>query len=316
MRQLISSGTRVFGVFAFCSVLMAQGSGKNNIDLPSGQQTYSGAYVFGGWAMNSTARIATVNISIDGAPYGNAAYGGNRQDACAAIGNYPGCPYVGYSFYFDTSHIVNGSHTLTTTAITTDSQETSQTVRFSTSNNASSYVDIDTPSTNYAGQTFSDQVTFGGWTVDASATISRIDITIDDTSYGIAGYGGYRQDACNAIGNYPGRPYVGWNFYLDTTQLSDGKHALTITSITSDGRSTSNSASFITLNGVLAQHQSGYNPYGLDQWGGGTLGDLAQQAHAQCVRILVPWAVLEPDAPTMVGAIYRHRWPDERPAHL
>lgn len=283
-------------LFGCCLGLMAQGRGYNNIDAPSANQTYSGGQVFGGWALNTTASVSTVTITIDGAVFVTASYGVDRPDVCSAVGNYPGCPYVGYDYYIDTSQLVNGKHTMVSTAVTTDSQETSRTVVFYTSNGSSSYVDIDNPPTS-SESTFSGGVIIGGWTMNSQTTISSVAITIDGASYGNASYGGNRQDACNAVGNFPGCPYVGWSFYLNTAQLANGHHGLTVTSTGSNGHVTRNSSTFNCVNGILATHQTGYNPYGFDEWGSGTEANMAQAAHTQWVRILVPWYTLEPNAP-------------------
>ena len=65
------------------------------IDSPDSTSHYPGSANFKGWALDNAYAISSVAVSIDGVSYGNASYGGNRQDACNALGNDPGCPNVG-----------------------------------------------------------------------------------------------------------------------------------------------------------------------------------------------------------------------------
>lgn len=56
------------------------------IDSPGAQSgALSGGNTFVGWAIDDYAAIGSVEISIDGVPQGNAAYGGNRSDVCARL---------------------------------------------------------------------------------------------------------------------------------------------------------------------------------------------------------------------------------------
>ena len=90
------------------------------IDLPASGGTYQGRQQLHGWSMDNADAISSVNIAIDGVNFGNAIYGSNRVDACTTVGNYPGCPNVGWALSYDTRKIPNGWRSLTVTASTTD----------------------------------------------------------------------------------------------------------------------------------------------------------------------------------------------------
>ncbi|HEX3681976.1 MAG TPA: hypothetical protein VHU83_05485 [Bryobacteraceae bacterium] len=105
------------------------------IDTPSAQSSgYFGTVIFGGWALDVNTPIVTVQVAVDGTPVGTAAYGGSRPDACAANGNPPGCPNVGWDIGVDTTQFANGAHTLDVTAISATGQRSTSTASFTTIN--------------------------------------------------------------------------------------------------------------------------------------------------------------------------------------
>ena len=57
-----------------------------------------------------------MQVTVDGALMGAAAYGSNRADVCGMWPGRPGCPNVGYSFPLNTSGLTAGVHILTVTA--------------------------------------------------------------------------------------------------------------------------------------------------------------------------------------------------------
>jgi hypothetical protein len=107
-------------------------------------------------------------------------------------------------------------------------------------------INIDNPNSQSAA--FSGVAAFGGWAIDNVTAIGSVMISIDGVSYGAASYGGSRPDVCTY---YPGRagcPNVGWNFALDTTQLSDGTHTLAVTGYASGGQSSTVTTTFTVAN--------------------------------------------------------------------
>ncbi|MBV8071004.1 MAG: YfhO family protein [Acidobacteriaceae bacterium] len=95
---------------------------------------------------------------------------------------------------------------------------------------------IDIPAVQ--GPDLSGGLQFGGWAVATDAPISRVDIAVDGKFVEDAGYGGTRDDVCHVYPGRPGCPKVGWNAPLDTTQLSNGTHTVSVTAYTSTGHIT------------------------------------------------------------------------------
>lgn len=90
-----------------------------SIDRPgSSDGPFSGFARFGGWAVDTAASpISAVNIFVDGAAFGNAAYGASRPDVCAIYTTAAGCPDVGWNYLLDTTLLANGPHVLQVTAV-------------------------------------------------------------------------------------------------------------------------------------------------------------------------------------------------------
>lgn len=219
-----------------------------SIDTPSANSgTFRGVVGFGGWAISQTGAITGASISIDAAPYGQAAYGGTRSDVCA-IHAVTGCPNVGWNFALDTRLLADGTHTLAVTGITAAGQNTTVTKTFMTANlsGGSMRISIDTP--NSRSGSFGGTAHFGGWALDNNAEISTVTVFVDGVSAGNALYGGVRGDVCTRFPNKPGCPNVGWNFLFDTTSVANGSHSLEITATAANGDRATAEASFTVAN--------------------------------------------------------------------
>lgn len=219
------------------------------IDRPSAKDgAYEGIAFFTGWALDDSSAIAKVSVTVDGVSYGNATYGVNRSDVCAAYPGRSGCPNVGWTSLLDTTQLSNGSHLLGVVATTTDGRSSTASASFTVANWMPSAtgnairLDIDAPSSQ--GGALSGTAHLGGWAIDDNTAIVSVQVTIDNVPYGTAIYGGTRPDVCQAYPNRPGCPNVGWDFYLDTTVLADGSHTLAITGISYSGQSATITATF------------------------------------------------------------------------
>ena len=82
------------------------------IDYPVTGYTYEGTPTFAGWAVSPYGSLAQVYVEIDNGPSFFANVGVYRPDVCQALGNYPGCPNVGYNYQLNTTLLANGAHTL------------------------------------------------------------------------------------------------------------------------------------------------------------------------------------------------------------
>lgn len=222
-----------------------------DIDVPGpNAQPFLGTVDFSGWAASETSSIVSLGVAVDGMDLGPAQYGGIRNDVCAVYAAL-GCPNVGWTFTLDTTTLSSGNHTLTITSTDASGQHAALSAAFTVANWTAIGSDpmvltIDTPNSNSAA--FSAGAFFGGWAIDSLAAIAQVSVTVDGVAVANATYGGSRPDVCAVHMNAPGCPNVGWNAWLDTTYLSDGAHTLAVTATTTEGQSTTMTASFTVAN--------------------------------------------------------------------
>lgn len=230
-----------------------------NIETPnSSSGNLSGSMVLiGGWAIDTAPGVTITNvaISIDGAPVGNATYGGSRPDVCMAYPNLmlsAACG-VGWNFLLDTTMIPDGTHTLGVTVTTSGGQSYTTTTSITVLNNTSSnttLVDIDTP--NASTGNVNGTVAIGGWAISTTngTTISAVNIYVDGAFVGSATYGSSRPDVCMAFTSLmlSSSCPVGWNFALDTTLFENGSHTLAVVAMTSTGQYATQSTTFTVNN--------------------------------------------------------------------
>ncbi|HZQ56069.1 MAG TPA: protease pro-enzyme activation domain-containing protein [Bryobacteraceae bacterium] len=189
-----------------------------------------------GWAISDIASIASVTISVDGRPMGNASYGIARQDVCGAYPGRAGCPNVGWSFPLNTTQLVDGTHTLEVTARSSGGQSTTISSGFTVSNAVGNptIIVIDQPTAN---STLTDAEPISGWAINTNSgvSIAGVQILVDGVSYGSA-TSVYRPDVCAAYVNAGGCPNVGWAFSLHTSLLANGSHTLEVRTTASNGQ--------------------------------------------------------------------------------
>jgi pseudomonalisin len=89
------------------------------IDAPASNATVAGAMHTYGWALDGGIGITSVQILVDGSPYGPVTYGDSRTDVCAVYSGL-GCPNVGWDFSLDTTGLANGTHTFAVRALGAD----------------------------------------------------------------------------------------------------------------------------------------------------------------------------------------------------
>ncbi len=224
-----------------------------SIDSPSANSgPFSGMAAFGGWALDNNSAIGSVGVTVDGVPYGDAAYGFGRPDVCAVFPNRPGCPNVGWNFLIDTTELGDGTHTLGITGNPVIGQSYTATMQFKVANmataNDSTRVAIDRPSSQ--SPAFSGIASFGGWAINDGTAITNVQVSIDGQLKANANYGGNRPDVCVVYPNRPGCPSVGWDYAFDTTQLTNGMHTVEITATSASGQRATASAAFTISNAV------------------------------------------------------------------
>jgi hypothetical protein len=214
-----------------------------NIDVPNGNgSTLSGVTTLAGWAFDALEQNTRIQVIVDpnldlinNYYYGNyAVSGGSRPDVCAALDNPPNCANSGWSYSLDTTQLSNGAHTLAIIATTPSGNTKILTASFNVSNNGPLRINIDAPAAKSAA--VSGSILIAGWAEDDNAAIGSVTYSVDGAnlySYnGVAGsayFGGYRADVCATYSKSPDCPNVGWTARLDTTQLTNGTHTLTVT---------------------------------------------------------------------------------------
>jgi hypothetical protein len=216
------------------------------IDQPGAQSsTVAGVTTVSGWAFNDNTALASVAISVDGIPKGNASYGLSRPDVCAAYpGGKPGCPNVGWSFALDTTLLPNGAHTVEATAGGRTVSSPFTVANWVAANPMS--ITIDQP--NSQSGTLSGTASVGGWAIDSLAAIASMTVAVDGIPSGNALYGLSRPDVCTVFPGRAGCPNVGWSFSLNTMLLADGAHSLDVTGMSSAGQSSTVTTAFTVSN--------------------------------------------------------------------
>ena len=211
-----------------------------SIDNPSAQNAALSGYAgLGGWAIAPAVPISSVAVAIDGVSYGNASYGGARPDVCRSHPGLPNCPNVGWNFGLDTTRLINGTHVLAITAYTAGGQSTLATRSFSVSNSSVAsaiLASIDTPGEQ--NSILLGPVTFSGWALDLNAAVDNVTVAVDGAVRGTASYGSSRPDVCALYPNAANCPNVGWTLEVDSTQLANGTHTVTITVVSGIDKNT------------------------------------------------------------------------------
>lgn len=102
-----------FPVTFSCDTNFNNEASFGDIDLPLNGLLYHGTITASGWALDWEG-VASVQILVDGHPFGNALYGFARPDVFA-LSYYPGYPNItgpGWQFSLDTTLLQNGEHFL------------------------------------------------------------------------------------------------------------------------------------------------------------------------------------------------------------
>lgn len=216
----------------------AGNANRISIDAPNpASAPLSGFAAFGGWALNTSSPLATVQVLVDGVANGYAMYGGARADACAKLPS-AGCPNVGWNYLLDTSTLGNGPHALQITVVAANGERASSGALFTVSNNAGTSptaAAISEPSAQtsaYQGMAF-----FSGTASSNSAAVTSIAVSVDGYPYGQASF---TPGGVNAS--------IPWTYSIDTAQLADGRHTLDVTATAADGTYSVTSAPFVVAN--------------------------------------------------------------------
>ena len=97
---------------------------------------------------------------------------------------------------------------------------------------------------------FSGVASSMGWAVGMQSPILKVALSIDGSEPQAATYGLTRPDVCASFLTAADCPAatVGWIYALATTLLANGKHTITVSATSSDGRHRTDSATFTVAN--------------------------------------------------------------------
>jgi len=227
-------------------------------EITSTITSLNGTAMVSGWTLTnspSTASIQSVQVSVDGVPFGAATYGGARPDVCAAYTSRPGCPNVGFSYSLDTTHLTNGKHVLEITSATTDGKRATASASFAVSNtSATAHTVIDMP--NATSIAVSGIMTTSGWALKTGVAVNSVTITVDGAPYGTVNVNLPRPDVCASYTS-PSCPNVGWSYFFDTNALLDGPHTLGVTANAADGTVNTANTTFMVQNWTAGAPMNG-----------------------------------------------------------
>ncbi|WP_172799253.1 Ig-like domain-containing protein, partial [Bacillus sp. FJAT-29814] len=207
-----------------------------SIDAPAHGTAVKGDVTVRGWFLDGSG-VSKVEVLVDGKRVGDAQYGLPRLDVQNTFPAYQN-PNSGYQYTLDSRDLSNGQHVVTIREIgNSGARNDLQTVI--NVQNLSAVGSIDAPA---HGSTIKGDVTVRGWFLDDRG-VKKIEVLVDGKSMGEAQYGISRIDVQNAFPEYK-NANSGYQFALNTKNLTNGQHRLTI-------RETANNGSINVIENVV-----------------------------------------------------------------
>ena len=223
------------------------------IDKPSGGATISGTTDIVGWYIN-TIGIDKVEILVDNVLIGTA----TRSPRTGFANLFPeyNVTDAGYSYALDTTKLSNGIHIITVKATGIDgtSNKIGRSVEVSNAVvEVESYYQgfIDTPA---SGAIISGTTEIAGWYINTLG-VDKVEILVDNVLQGTA----TRSPRTGFESLFPEYNVTdaGYSHALDTTNLSNGTHIITVRAIGIDGTSNRIDRS-IEVNNAVASYDQAY----------------------------------------------------------
>ena len=193
---------------------------RGSIDSPRHGSTINGEISVSGWFLD-IGGVSKVEVLVDGKIMGEAKYGSARSDVAKVYPEYKN-GNSGYQFTLDTKSLTNGQHKLTVREIGNNGV-TNELESLINVGNLQVKGSIDSPR---HGSTIKGEISVNGWFLDVSG-VSQIEVFVDGVNMGKAQYGSPRSDVAKVYPEYQnGNP--GYQFMLNTKNLTNGQHKLTI----------------------------------------------------------------------------------------
>ncbi|MFB3171015.1 N-acetylmuramoyl-L-alanine amidase [Neobacillus sp. 179-C4.2 HS] len=212
------------------------------LDKPAAGSTVNGTQNVYGWFLDKSG-VATIEILVDGAVVGQAAYGSARPDV---LKFYPQYKHgnAGFQYALDTTKFTDGPHTVTVREIGKNGQNTTLPGSTITIDNSLGF--LDKPA---AGSTINGTQNVYGWFLDHSG-VAKIEVLVDGAIVGQAVYGDSRPDVKRFYPQFNNET-AGYHFALDTTKYPDGKHTVTIIETGKNGNVTALTERTVTIENTL-----------------------------------------------------------------
>jgi N-acetylmuramoyl-L-alanine amidase len=212
------------------------------LDKPGSGSIVNGIQNVYGWFLDKSG-VATIEVLVDGAVVGQAAYGDARPDVKRFYPQFNNGE-AGFHYALDTTKFPDGQHTVTIRETGKNGQITTLPSRTINVENALGF--MDKPG---SGAIINGTQNVYGWFLDESG-VAAIEVLVDDTVVGHAVYGDARPDVQRFYPQY-NNGNSGFHFALDTTKFTDGPHTVTVREIGKNGIVTTLPASTVTIKNAL-----------------------------------------------------------------
>jgi flagellar hook assembly protein FlgD len=222
-------------VDAYAAIMAAKPTPKpglppvGSIDNPTHLETIKDTYLVKGWFLDVDG-VTKIEILIDGQVIGQATYGDYNKSIGDTFKDYANYN-CGFHYSFDTTKVINGEHSITVRETSTLGKQTTLIgTKIIIGNKLPPVGMIEKPQ---ASDTISGIYVVKGWFLDDSI-VSKIEIILDGTAIATATYGDSRTDIGSKYPDYNNNN-CGFSYYLDTNNLLNGSHNITIRETASTG---------------------------------------------------------------------------------
>ncbi len=205
---------------------------RGTIDAPVNSSVIKGDTVIRGWALDGSG-VSKIEVLVDGKLIGQAQYGSARTDVEKAYPEYKNAN-SGYQYTLNTRNLTNGTHSLTVRETGNNGiKKDLKTVMVNVQNlQLVTRGSIDAPANN---SIIKGDTVVRGWFIDGSG-VAKIEVLVDGKIIGQAQYGSARTDVEKAYPEYK-NANSGYQFTLDTRNLTNGQHSLTVRETGNNGTS-------------------------------------------------------------------------------
>ncbi|MDP4143923.1 MAG: N-acetylmuramoyl-L-alanine amidase [Bacillota bacterium] len=188
----------------------------------------SSTLLVSGWALNNSG-IKEVDAYLDSNLLGQATIGISRKDVSSVYKGYTDGDNCGYQYNIDLENVPNGKHTISVEQVGKDGSKNYKSIIVYV-NIARLEPRIDIESL-ISGANVGDKVAdISGWALCPSG-VKEADVYVDSTMVGKATLGIARPDVNSVYSGYIGGINCGYDYKLDLTSLTSGKHTISIEAV-------------------------------------------------------------------------------------